>query len=348
MPTKKGLQNLEPTSSFDALMRLSNFDNCVQDALLTREKLTSQIDKVLQDQKKSRHAVNIASQAELQLSSTNRYVTACRKQVKSAQARRSEIQASLAARRAAIVSGQLIQQKAEAHLASTKADLPSRRQLQQSTKTDLSGQIRRIGEDLCTMYPLEPLSPGSLSFTIRSLHLPNAGTSSTNHDPSITAAALGHTAHITYLLSFYLSIPLPYPITPHGSSSTVYDPISTSMPSDAARTFPLYQKGAVAYRFEYGVFLLNSNIELLMSRQGARIVDLRHTLGNLKYLLTVITEGKGKIPGRRRGLLKAWNGSANSGSRDSSLSLRATEKISRADSMADIGGLQRVLRGDST
>jgi hypothetical protein len=76
------------------------------------------------------------------------------------------------------------------------------------------------------------------------------------------------------------------------------------MPSLAARTFPLYQKGAVTYRFEYGVFLMNSDIELLMSRQGSRMVDLRHTLPNLKYLLTVLTTGKGELPVRKR---TGWN-----------------------------------------
>ena len=189
------------------------------------------------------------------------------------------------------------------NLALAQTNLAARRPLLQTTKSSISGQIRRICEDLLRIYPIEPIDHKPLSFTIRGLHLPNAATpsDSPNVDPAVTAAALGIVAHVTHLLSFYLLVPLPYPPTPHGSTSTIFDPISTNMQSHAARTFPLFEKGAVTYRFEYGVFLLNSDIELLMSRQGSRMVDQRHTLPNLKYLLTVLTAGKGDLPVRKRG-----------------------------------------------
>ena len=41
-----------------------------------------------------------------------------------------------------------------------------------------------------------------------------------------------------------------------------------------------------------------------MSKQGLRMVDLRHTLPNLKYLLTVLTTGKGELPVRKKGGVK--------------------------------------------
>ena len=53
------------------------------------------------------------------------------------------------------------------------------------------------------------------------------------------------------------------------------------------------------------------------------MVDLRHTLGNLKYVLTVITEGKGEVPGRKRGRVRGLNGGllgkGEEGSRESSI-----------------------------
>ena len=282
-------------------MRLSNLDDCIQDALSTREKLASQITALLNEQKQSMDTINAASQAEQSLASTNRSLSASRKLLKIAEARRSELQTSLEARRAAIATGSLTQQKTQSHLASAQTNLSFRRSLLQTTKSGLSGQVRRICEDLLSICPIEPFDQKPLSFIIRGLHLPNAAsTSASDADPAITAAALGHVAHIVYLLSLYLTTPIPYPPTPHGSTSTILDPISTNMPSLAARTFPLYQKGAVTYRFEYGVFLLNSDIELLMSRQGSRMVDLRHTLPNLKYLLTVLTTGKGELPVRKK------------------------------------------------
>lgn len=314
----KGHQSFQSTSSFDALMQLSNLDDCIQDALSTREKLASQINSLLEEQKQARESVSSTSQAEEGLASTTRSLGHCRKQLKAAQSRRSDLQRSLDARRAAISRGKLAQEKSEDYLDSIRSEISSRRLTLREGKEHLSGQIRRIGEDLSRIYPIDPIEPGSLSFTVRGLHLPNAGSpqAASDVDPATTAAALGMAAHATYLLSLYLSSPLPYPPTPHGSTSTIYDPISTSMPSQAARTFPLYQKGAVAYRFEYGVFLLNSDIELLTSRQGSRMADLRHTLPNLKYILTVLTAGEGELPVRKKGVvqaLKDTNGKAVEG-----------------------------------
>ncbi|KAI4205641.1 MAG: hypothetical protein LQ348_001146, partial [Seirophora lacunosa] len=295
----KNAQGIQSTSTFDELMRLSNLDDCIQDALATRQKLTSQISSLIERQKESRQVVQSAAQAQDSLSSTNRAVSTMQKQIKAAQARRSELQTSLRARRDAMRAGTSSQEKSRLYLTSAKNNFSSHVSLHQETQGDLTGQIRRICDDVLQIYPIEPVPRKALSFTIRGLPLPNA--TSPALDPAQTAAALGHVAHVTHLLSLYLSAALPYPITPYGSFSTIYDPISISLQSKAARTFPLYQKGAVAYRFEYGVFLLNSDIELLMSRRGIRIVDLRHTLPNLKYLLTVLTSGKGELPGRKEG-----------------------------------------------
>ena len=293
----------QSTSTFDALMRLSNLDNCIQDALATRGKLTLQISGLLEEQKQSLDTINAASQAEERLASTNRCIASTMKMIKSVRAKRSELQAGLETRRTAISSGSKSQLESEEDLASAQVDFDKRKALLQESKAALTGQTRRVCEDLLQIYPIENIEHKPLSFTIRGLHLPNAASlCAAEADPATTAAALGHVAHIVYILSFYLLTPVPYPPSPHGSTSTILDPISSNMPSAAARTFPLYQKGAVTYRFEYGVFLLNSDIELLMSRQGSRMVDLRHTLANLKYLLMVLSTGKGELPVGKKGI----------------------------------------------
>jgi len=46
------------------------------------------------------------------------------------------------------------------------------------------------------------------------------------------------------------------------------------------------------YRFEYGVFLLNKDIEILMADRDLRAMDMRHTLPNLKNLLLTLTDGE--------------------------------------------------------
>ncbi|KAL9000274.1 MAG: hypothetical protein Q9169_000991 [Polycauliona sp. 2 TL-2023] len=295
----KNNQSAQPTSNFDELMRLANLDVCIQDALATREKVTSQISSMLKKQKADRELEQAAAQAQDSWASGKRALFTAQKQIRAAQNRRSELQASLRARRDAIRSGTSSQDRSHSHLVSARIVLAEDASLHKETRSSVTGQVRRVCEDLLQVYPVEPIPKKALAFTIHGIPLANA--TSPSLDVATTAAALGHVAHATHLLSLYLSIHLPYPITPCGSSSTVYDPISVSLQSEAARTFPLNQKGAVTYRFEYGVFLLNSDIEMLMSRQGIRIVDLRHTLPNLKYLLTVLTLGRDEIPERRLG-----------------------------------------------
>ncbi|KAL8812920.1 MAG: hypothetical protein Q9200_000659 [Gallowayella weberi] len=294
----KNAQNTQSTSTFDELMRLSNLDDCIQDALTTRERITSQINLILEKQKEDRELTQSVAQAQDSLASTKRAVFTAQKQIRAAQNRRTEVQASLQARRNAIRSGVQSEKQSQSQLDSARSNLTAHASLHKETQSAITGQTRRICEDLQQIYPVEPIPRKPLAFTIRDLPLPNA--TAPSFDASTTAAALGWVAHATYLLSLYLSVHLPYPITPFGSSSTIYDPISTSLQSEAARTFPLHPKGAVTYRFEYGVFLLNSDIELLMSEQGIRIVDLRHTLPNLKYLLTVLASTKYE-PQERKG-----------------------------------------------
>ena len=311
------LQSSEPqcTSSFETLMRLSNLDDCIQDALATREKLTMRINELLEKHRKELEIIDAASQAQESLVSTNHSLSSARKALKSAEARRSELQASLEARRMVITSGKLSQEKTQSYLASAEITLSARAQLRGSIKTSISSQIRRICEDLLHVYPIEPVPDKHLLFTIRDLPVPNANSLAISSDanPASTAAGFAYVAHIVYLLSLYLSIPIPYPPKPHGSTSSIQDPISTSLHSLSARTFPLYQKGAVSYRFEYAIFLLNSDIELLMSKQGLRMVDQRHTLPNLKYLLYVLTAGKGELPVRDKGDVKALKRSGQIG-----------------------------------
>ena len=55
-----------------------------------------------------------------------------------------------------------------------------------------------------------------------------------------------------------MGVPLHYPIQCLGSRSAILDLISVMR---GPRAFPLYDKGVERYRFDYGVFLLNKNIE---------------------------------------------------------------------------------------
>ncbi|MCJ1313630.1 hypothetical protein MMC25_007309 [Agyrium rufum] len=308
---------LQPTSSFDALMRLSNLDDCIQDALATREALTKQIESLLDDTCVSRETVAAVPGQKESLGSAQRALSNARRSLNVTKTKKSELEASINERKKYM---QEIRQSQDSILSNLPPEQHSyQANLRKSEEASLSlmGQTRRICEDISEIYPIEPIPGKPLSFEIRDLHLPNANlvASSTDASETTVAAALGMVAHILHLLSHYLSCPLPYPVTPHGSSSSIYDPISTSLNARAGnvtanrngvnptRSFPLYGTSTVQYRFEYGVFLLNTDLELLMWKRGLRMVDQRQTLANLKYLLVVLGSGKGDIPGRKKGIV---------------------------------------------
>ena len=51
--------------------------------------------------------------------------------------------------------------------------------------------------------------------------------------------------------------------------------------------------------------MLNKDIETLLAKQGVRLVDQRHTAGNLRLLCSVLTVGEGEVPGRKGGTVGA-------------------------------------------
>lgn len=287
------------SSSYDTLMKLANLDECVQDALATREKLESQISSILQPKEGPLNVTSAAAESMEKLALTKNYVAMERKRVRAAVKRKEDLTASIKSRKEAMVQGRANQRKIQSHLPEAQERLVTSEHLLNKNSEEVKGQVRRIAEDLLTIYPIEPIPDKALAFTIAGLALPNSCFE--DIDREVVAAALGHAAHLVYLLSFYLSAALPYPVNANGSTSFIQDPISASLP---ARTYPLYPV-SVQYRFEYAVFLLNKDIEYILSKQGLRVLDIRHTLPNLKYLLYVLTAGTSEIPARKAGGVRA-------------------------------------------
>ncbi|KAJ6119968.1 UV radiation resistance protein/autophagy-related protein 14 [Penicillium sp. IBT 18751x] len=304
-----------PTSSYDALMRLANLDECIQDALATRERLEAQIGDILKRNEDALETESSAGQAGDRLSSIKQAVLAERRQIRASNKRKEELVASIKARKEAMEQGRLMQEKARSHLPDAQEKLVASEKLLHQNSEDMKGQISRIAEDLSSIYPIEPIPDKSLAFTICGLPLPNSNFEGI--DREVVAAALGYTAHLVYLLSFYMSAVIPYPINPNQSTSLIQDPVSQDLPQ---RTFPLYP-GSVQYRFEYGVFLLNKDIEFLLNKTGIRGLDIRHTLPNLKYLFYILTAGVSAIPARKAGGIRGL------------LSGRLTPNLSRRGSM---------------
>lgn len=162
-----------------------------------------------------------------------------------------------------------------------------------AVRADLGAQKARLFGELETIYPVDLLNARDLLYSVVDLPLPN-GVAST--DPAtgtlvhksqldVTASALALVAQVVVLASVYTQTPLPYTLRILGSRATVQDRISVM---HGARTFPLYGTSVEPFRYEYGVFLLNKDLEQLMNAHGVPVLDLRHTLPNLFNLLTTL------------------------------------------------------------
>lgn len=193
-----------------------------------------------------------------------------------------------------------------------KEKIKELKQVQSDLSVSLYNRRVSLLRSLEVIFPIELIDASTLLFTINGLALPNnvsddktsttpknqstrslekeALSSSTSKfskiDEESIASALGLVAQLVTLLSSYLSTPVHYPIATAGSRAVILDGISVM---SGPRTFPLYSKGVESYRFEYAVFLLNKDIEQLMNCNHITLLDLKHTLPNLKNLILTLT-----------------------------------------------------------
>jgi hypothetical protein len=331
-----------PTSSFTALMRLSNLDESIQDALATREELAAQINAILKST-----PVDKSPQAEEEVALASKYVASERKLLKASIRQRAELTASLSARNLAIKSGKEIQIRALDDITHAQDKLSQCRTLLTNATSEIHGQRRRICEELLNIFPIEPTSH-PLLFTICGLPLSNSAFEDADEDN--VSAALGYVATLVNMLQYYLSVALPYPISPYLSRSLIQDQISILQ--DNQRTFPLYMKGTVRFRFDYGVFLLNKDIECLAESQGLKVMDIRQTLPNLKYLLYVCSAGSSVLPARKaggiRGLIagKGLDISSRRGSADSGVSGGQADAVRKALEIGSVETKGKMLGGN--
>lgn len=323
-PPRQG--TAQPTSSYNALMRLSTLEQSIQDALATQDLLKNQINEIIASH--SDEEV-LFTEAEDRLKLINKYITAEQRGVKTAIRQIEKLNSSISDRREMITDGRSLMDKTEEDMNNAFNKLAAGKEQCKKIKDDIRGQRRRICEDLSAIFKIEPMADGKpLHFQIRGTPLPNAeaygGAMLSGAQEDELSAALGHVALLTKHLEMYLSVPLPYPITYYGSRSYITDDISIL--KDPIRDFPLYLPrggSAAQFRFDYGWFILNKNIETLCAAQGLKVMDIRHTLPNLKYLLYVCSAGTDELPERKKGGVRG---------------LRAGIMRSRGVSLADDSG----------
>ncbi|KAF4999655.1 hypothetical protein FGRMN_2304 [Fusarium graminum] len=301
------------TSSYHALMKLANLESSIEDAIETQRRLMEEINHMLDDS-----PVDRSGTAQEAVSMAEKYVAAQRRSNNLAQKRRDDLRESIKARREAIIKGRELQTQAETDMADNREKLAASEDLLEQTQQQIRGQRRRICADLTDIFPITPIpNAPPLSFQICNIPLPNStyDASTAKHiSEDVLSAGMGFVTLLAKHLQFYLSYPLPYPLDWFGSRSYARDSISMLSEKTASRRdFPLYlpRGGSTAgqWRFEYAWFLLNKNIEALCSSQGLRVVDIRHTLPNIKYLLYVCSAGSDQVPERKKGGVRGlWAG----------------------------------------
>jgi hypothetical protein len=247
-----------------------------------------------------------------------------------------------------------------AKLAAVQAsdDLQNQARLLRDRTTTRAGQlvpieseIRRVQRVVTTkLAAIYPICTTPSQNTIQNLNLARHSVFSASYSAE-EAAALGYTAHLIALLAKYMFVRLRYPLKCAGSSSHIVDPISlfpeSSDPDERGagppysmrkdRRYPLFYSKADMPRFNYGVYLLNKNVEQLMQARGLVCGELRDTLINLGVLVfwtTSITEDEDMAlssPARRRRLSNATS---------------QRTRLSRIDSMGEEGPDEEVEYGD--
>lgn len=302
-----------PTSSYHAIMKLSNLENSIEDAIQTRRTIMQQINDIIEAESTEK-----ADLAQEEVSLANSYLVSQRRVNRQTEKRRDSLIESLKTRREAVIKGRQTQAEREKDIANNREKLASARDLVDQMEQQIRGQRRRICSELIEIFPITPIpNAPPLSFQICNIPLSNSiydsATARTLGEDAISAS-LGLVALLTRHLQFYLSHPLPYEISHLGSRSYIKDEISHLPDKQVGRReFPLFlpRGGSTTgqWRFEYGWFLLNKNIEALCSSQGLRVVDIRHSLPNLKYLLYVCSAGTDEMPERKKGGVRGlWAG----------------------------------------
>ena len=225
------------TSSFDALMKLQDLAECIEDAEKTRAHVAQQIETMIREHKPAVYEITSETQKQASLKSVKDSVEKTRNSVRKLREERAARTTSLQARRMAIESQDAARRNGEANLQNARTDLDQKRARQIQIKNEVTGQVRRVSQGIQDVFPIEPIEKHTLCFTIRSHYLPNArvfekeqpasGTDPPSSEDA-TAAALGYIAFIVLLLESYLMIPLPYQIQSCGSASTIFDPLSSA------------------------------------------------------------------------------------------------------------------------
>ncbi|EED82905.1 predicted protein [Postia placenta Mad-698-R] len=294
------------TASWQDLLRLINLQTCIIDTQQSLSEVVREIDKTVTHPG--------AGTLHREVSERAAWVGQLHDETSSVLAESETLRAQISARKEDLRRRrELLALARDANESDCRAeaereeDLVEERQRLDLLRSQIGPMRSVLITTLSFIFPIELVSPPDLLFTVLDVPLP-IPLAQTDPAPPLSlpahkevtedavATALGYAAQVVQLLAAYMGKGLVYPVTCVGSRSLIKDGISAMV---GPRMFPLFTRGVDTYRFEYGVFLLNKDIEILMSDRNLRALDIRHTLPNLKNLLLTLTDSEGKRPPQR-------------------------------------------------
>ncbi|KAI1316017.1 hypothetical protein EDD11_010542 [Mortierella claussenii] len=269
--------------TYESVMRLNNLHECIADTKKSRDEIKSNIVVALNRENAPMTLQKRRGELTERLWHLQRQVGHELNGLEQAQSRAAALRKEHAERRKALVESKERVQTQEMYLDENLMNLAKNKDSLYHTLKEYSTKRTELIATLFTIFPITESDNDPNLLKICNVPLPNSVY--TGLDEDAVSIGLGLACHLVTMLAHYLSVPLRYPLTPMGSRAFVRDPVSLLV---GPKEFPLFGKGQERHRFEYGVFLLNKDIEQLMNSQGLQFMNLRQTLPNLRYLMETL------------------------------------------------------------
>ncbi len=246
-----------------------HWSNSIQDALATREVLTQQISELL-----GREPKNEVPEADDKVALANKYLSQQRHAV--AQARNETKTSRPPSQRAAkhLAQGRAAQERVATDVENATEKLTSRKPSWARQNPAFTASAAASPEDLRShlRHHPHPARPAPLVPNMRprapQLNLPSASKSSPpiTEDSSPPPSASSPTSPTP--CSYYLAVPLPYPIRTFGSRASIRTAIPSCPTPSAVSALCPARRVSAQFRFDYAWFLLNKDIERCARRRG--------------------------------------------------------------------------------
>ncbi|CAO3579602.1 unnamed protein product [Absidia cylindrospora] len=210
--------------TYHHIMKLNTLKDCLFDAQSSANEVQSNINEILEIDKNKFLLVREKAQKENRLKELESTIKDNQARIDRDRIKVDNLRKTLDSRKLELKKSQERFQNGKTDLENNDTQLEKNIQMHNDTFTKLNQRKKELIADLFSIYPIEQSFDDFNQFRIRGIYLPNSVY--TGCDEEAVATALGYTSHLVFMLAFYLSIPLRYPINPMGSRASVYDPVS--------------------------------------------------------------------------------------------------------------------------